>query len=78
MYNIVALRAWGGRRHCGLRDGTSSMTLWALGHHGLWEDNGAAEPGMVRVDDVTCSGMAPGAQRHELEEDNVVVGSGTA
>jgi hypothetical protein len=33
-YNIVALRAWGGRWHCRLRDSTGSMVSLALGHRG--------------------------------------------
>jgi hypothetical protein len=55
-----------------------STTSQALGHCGLGADDGAAGPGMVRVDGVVGSGTMLGAQRRGLKEDNVVVGSGMA
>jgi hypothetical protein len=57
------LRAWGGQRRCGVKDNVGLIVSQTLGQRG---------------DDATGSGMAPGAQRHELGEDDVVAGSGTA
>jgi hypothetical protein len=51
---------------------------WALGHHGLGEDDDIVCPGTARVDDIVGSRTAPGAQCHGLGEDNVVVGLGMA
>jgi hypothetical protein len=56
----------------------SSGTVWVRWCHGLREDDGAMGPGIVRVDGVTGSGMASGAQRRGLREDNIVAGSRTA
>jgi hypothetical protein len=55
-----------------------STVSWALGRRGLGEDDGVASLRTVGVDGIAGSRTASGAQRHELGEDNVVVGSGMA
>jgi hypothetical protein len=55
-----------------------STASWALGRCGLGEDDGATGPGTARIDRITDSVTEPGAQRHELREDNIVAGSGMA
>jgi hypothetical protein len=48
------------------------------GRRRLVEDDDAVGPGMAWVIGVARSGMACGAYRHRLGENNVVAGSGTA
>jgi hypothetical protein len=72
IYNIVALQAWGARWRCDLRDGASSMASWALGRHGLWEDDDVVGLGTTSVDNIVGSRTASGAQHHKLREGNIV------
>jgi hypothetical protein len=46
--------------------------------HGLGEDDGATGPSTAGVIGVVGSGMTWGVEHHELGEDNVDAGSGTA
>jgi hypothetical protein len=77
IYNIIALRAWGGQRLCELNDDASLTASRALGRCRFGEDNCAMGPKTARVDGVMGSGTVPGAQCRGLVEDNVVAGSRT-
>jgi hypothetical protein len=55
------------------RDSSTLRGRWC---HGLREDDGATGPGMAWVDGVMVSGMARGAQRRGLGEDNNGMSSG--
>jgi hypothetical protein len=83
IYNIIFLRAWGGRWHWGLRDSVGfdsvvgSRALYGWQHRGLREDNDVAGPETMRVDGVVGSRTTLRAHRRGLREDNVVVGSRT-
>jgi hypothetical protein len=70
---MTVLRAQG---RCGFDGNAGSRASQGRRCHELREDDGTTGLGTARVDGVTGSGTAPGAQRHVIGEDNVVVGSG--
>jgi hypothetical protein len=71
------LRAREGQRRCRIRGSTVLMASRALGHHGVWEDDGIAGPRMEQMDDVIGLGrtmvLCAREQRRRLGDSSCVV-----